>query len=89
MLWYVLRRDLWGNGYIPEAARALVDFGFRSLKLHRVLVDCDPGNLASLRVAEKLGLRREAHFIENYWFKGAWCDSVICAVLEREWLHGQ
>jgi aminoglycoside 6'-N-acetyltransferase len=44
-----------------------------------------PENTASIRVAEKLGMRREAHFVENAWVKGRWTDSVIFALLDREW----
>src|SRR5690606_26565150 len=69
-LWYILHPAYWGRGFIPEAARALLAFGFGELGLHRVIVDCDPGNAASIRVAEKLGMRREAHFVENAWIKG-------------------
>jgi RimJ/RimL family protein N-acetyltransferase len=89
-LWYVLHPAHWGKGYIVEASRALLAFGFGELGLHRVFVDCDPRNLASLRVAEKLGMRREAHFVENVWIKGEWVGTVICAVLDREWkaAHG-
>jgi RimJ/RimL family protein N-acetyltransferase len=85
MLWYVLDPAQWGKGTIVEASRALLAFGFGELGLHRVFIDCDPRNLASLRVAEKLGMRREAHFVENVWIKGEWLDTVICAVLDREW----
>lgn len=85
-LWYVLHPACWGHGYVPEAARAMLDYGFRELALHRVFVDVDPDNRASRRVAEKLGMRREAHFVENAWLKGRWTDSVIYALLEREWL---
>jgi len=84
-LWYILHRAHWGRGYIPEAARALLDFGFGEVGLHRVWADCDPANAASIRVLEKLGLRREAHFREHAWLKGAWVDSLIYAVLDREW----
>ena len=84
-LWYILHRAHWGRGYIPEAARALLDVGFAELGLHRVWADCDPANAASIRVLEKLGLRREAHFREHLWLKGAWADSLIYAVLDREW----
>ena len=84
-LWYVVRRDRWGRGLIVEAARALLDWGFGERALHRVYVDVDVRNAASLRVADKLGMRREAHFVENAWVKGEWTDSVICAVLAREW----
>jgi RimJ/RimL family protein N-acetyltransferase len=84
-LWYVLNRAYWGRGIIPEAARALLAFGFGELGLHRIIVDCDPANTMSIRVAEKLGMRREAHFVENAWIKGRWVDSLIFALLEREW----
>ncbi len=84
-LWYILHPARWGQGLIPEAARALLAFGFDDLGLHRVIVDCEPANGPSIRVAEKLGMRREAHFVENAWIKGAWTDSVIFAMLDREW----
>lgn len=85
MLWYTLHPAHWGQGYTTEAARAVVDFGFRQLGLHRVWADCDPANPGSWRVLEKLGLRREGHLRENVWMDGAWTDSYIYGVLDREW----
>jgi RimJ/RimL family protein N-acetyltransferase len=84
-VWYVLERSQWRKGYISEAVRALVDFGFGTLGLHRVWADCDPRNPASFRVMEKLGMRKEAHFRENVFIKGEWCDSLVYAVLDHEW----
>ena len=84
-LWYILHPAHWGHGYIPEAAQALLQLGFGELGLHRVAVDTDPRNHASIRVAQKLGMRQEAHFIENVFLKGEWCDSLIFALLVREW----
>jgi RimJ/RimL family protein N-acetyltransferase len=84
-LWYNLHPDVWGHGYTTEAARALVDFGFRELALHRIWADCDPENVASWRVLEKIRMRREGHLRENLWIKGAWADSLIYAILDREW----
>jgi ribosomal-protein-alanine N-acetyltransferase len=85
MLWYVLTRSVWGKGYAVEAARAVLAFGFEELRLHRIFVDIDPRNSASLRVAEKLGLRREGHFLETTWAKGEWTDRVVFALLDREY----
>ena len=85
VLWYTLHTNEWGRGYTTEAARAMVDFGFLSLGLHRIWADCDPANVASWRVLEKLGMRREGHLRENTWVKGEWVDSLIYAVLDREW----
>src|SRR5262249_11961807 len=71
-IWYILSARCWGKGYVPEALRPLMDHGFGVLGLHRVIADLDPQNHASARVAEKLGMRREAHFVENAWIKDAW-----------------
>jgi RimJ/RimL family protein N-acetyltransferase len=85
MLWYTIHPSHWGRGYATEAARGLLDFGFDELRLHRIWADCDPANVASVRVLQKLGMRREGHLIENAWTKGAWGDSLIYAILDREW----
>lgn len=84
-LWYVLDRRAWGNGFAVEAARELCSFGFDQVGRHRIWVDVDPRNTASVRVAERLGFRREAHHLENAFIKGEWTDSIIFAVLAREW----
>jgi ribosomal-protein-alanine N-acetyltransferase len=85
MLWYTLHREYWRQGYTTEAARAVVTFGFRELGLHRIWADCDPANVGSYRVLEKLGMRREGHLRENAWIKGEWVDSLLYAILAREW----
>ena len=85
MLWYTLHPEYWGQGYTTEAARCMVEFGFRELGLHRMWADCDPDNVGSWRVLEKIGMRREGHLRENALVKGAWVDSFIYAVLDRDW----
>ena len=86
MLWYTLHPSVWGMGFATEAGRGLADFGFRELRLHRIWADCDPANVASWRVLEKIGMRREGHLRENARIKGAWADSLIYAILDREWV---
>ncbi len=86
-LWYILHPAHWGKGLVPEAARAMLALGFEELGLHRIIVDTDPRNHASMRVAQKLGMRQEAHFVENFFAKGEWSDSLIFALLSREWSH--
>jgi RimJ/RimL family protein N-acetyltransferase len=73
-----------GKGYATEAARALVDWAF-SQGLHRVIGRLEPRNTASARVLEKLGMRLEAHLVENEWVKGEWQSELAYAVLDREW----
>jgi RimJ/RimL family protein N-acetyltransferase len=74
-----------GHGYATEAARALLDDAFERYGLHRVYGRLEPRNAASARVLEKLGMRREAHLIENEWVKGEWQSEAVYALLAREW----
>ena len=45
----------------------------------------DARNTASAAVLERLGMRREAHFVQNEWVKGEWTDEAVYAVLVHEW----
>jgi RimJ/RimL family protein N-acetyltransferase len=81
---YCLRRDAWGQGYATEAAAAMLGLGFTLLALHRVFATVDPRNVASVRVLEKIGMRREAHLRQHVWQKGEWRDSLIYAMLEDD-----
>lgn len=77
-----------GKGYATEASRPVLDFAFAELRLHRVVGRLEPRNVASARVLEKLGMRREAHLVENEWVKGEWQSELVYAVLAREWRDG-
>ena len=55
------------------------------MRLHRVIGRLEARNVASARVLEKLGMRREAHFIENEWVKGEWQSEYVYAMLAEEW----
>jgi RimJ/RimL family protein N-acetyltransferase len=85
---YVFHPDYRGQGFATEAVRALLDIAFGTYGLHRVTARIDARNLASLRLAERVGMRQEAHLVENEWFKGAWSDEIDYAMLQREWLGG-
>jgi RimJ/RimL family protein N-acetyltransferase len=74
-----------GHGYATEAAAAMVELAFTGLGAHRVCGRLDARNRASARLLERLGMRHEAHLIENEWVKGEWTDEAIYAVLAREW----
>jgi RimJ/RimL family protein N-acetyltransferase len=80
-----LSHSYWGKGYGEEASRRLLDYLFGELNLHRVVAECDVDNAASLLLLERIGFRREAHLIENIWFKGNWGSEFHYALLEREW----
>jgi len=83
---WTFNRAYHGQGYATEAAMALLQYGFEALHLHRIIATCQPENVASWRVMEKLGMRREAHFRkcirrpDNRWW-----DEYFYALLEEEW----
>ena len=77
------------QGYASEAVTRLLGYLFDQLRLHRVSATCDAENTASFRLLERVGMRREAHWIENTWFKGKWGSEYQYAVLDREWRAGK
>ncbi|MBX6386502.1 MAG: GNAT family N-acetyltransferase, partial [Microbispora sp.] len=64
-----------------EAARELLRIGFEGLGLHRIHGNCDARNTASARLMERLGMRLEAHLVENEFFAGAWSDELSRSIL--------
>ncbi len=84
---YELAPDHWGRGYATEAARAIMQFGFAELRVHRIWAWCIADNTASARVLEKLGLKLEGRLREKEYFKGRWWDTLVYGILENEW-HG-
>ncbi len=85
MIGYTLAREHWGQGYAIEAVNATLKHCFEDLHMHRIRANCDTRNVASWRLLEKIGFRREAHFIESYFEHESWCDEFEYALLEREW----
>jgi RimJ/RimL family protein N-acetyltransferase len=84
-LGFVFHRAHHGRGYATEAARAMLAFAFESAGLHRVVGRLEPRNAGSARVLERLGMRREAHLVENEWVKGEWQSELVYAILARDW----
>lgn len=81
---YVLNPKYRGQGIVPEALRALLDFGFSKLALHRAEARFIEGNEASRRVMEKVGMRFEGIKRGGMLIKGEYRDIGICAVLRDE-----
>jgi RimJ/RimL family protein N-acetyltransferase len=82
---FLLHPDHRRHGYATEAARVMLRLAFEDLELHRVIGRLEARNTASARVLERLGMRREAHLIENEYVKGEWQSEVVYAILDREW----
>lgn len=82
---FVFHPDVHGRGLAREAATALLDLALGPVGLHRVSGRCDARNTASAGLMQRLGMRQEAHLVHNEWFKGAWGDELVFAVLDDEW----
>jgi RimJ/RimL family protein N-acetyltransferase len=76
-----------GKGYATEAVTRLLDYIFTDLCKHRVTAMANTRNTRSVRLMERVGMRREGHFIQSIWFKGSWADEYLYALLQDEWLH--
>jgi aminoglycoside 6'-N-acetyltransferase len=75
-----------GAGLATEALTTLLDYAFINLDLHRVIAVMDSENAGPVRLFERVGMRREGHFVKNVWFKGRWADEYLFALLQAEWL---
>lgn len=84
-LGYMFNPRFQGKGLATEAALEVLRLGFDDLGLHRIIGRCVTQNTASVRLLERLGMRREAHFIDNATFKGGWREESVYAMLQREW----
>jgi len=73
------------KGYATEAVTAMLDYLFGALNKHRVGAGVDAENTASMALMERLGMRKEAHFIQSAWYRGQWTDEVQYAILQSEW----
>ena len=90
---YIVNRDFRRQGYGAEALSAVIGHAFRT-GTHRVYAQCDPRNMPSWKLLERVGLEREAHFRKNVFFyrdvSGApiWKDTYVYALVEGDPLPG-
>ncbi|MBR2130720.1 GNAT family protein [Aerococcus sp.] len=81
---YTFSKDFRGKGYAKEAVYALIATVLDQYNIHRIVANLDARNTSSANLCERLGMRKEAHFIQDYWSKGEWTDSLIYAMLASE-----
>jgi len=88
-LCWVLHRDYWNQGFGTEMGKAMMQYGFEELNLHRLFATCDTENTGSYRLMERLGMRHEGTFLEyrppNKLSDKKYSDCFIYAILKDEW----
>jgi [ribosomal protein S5]-alanine N-acetyltransferase len=82
---YWLAPPLWNQGLVTEAARAVVEFGFRTIGLHKLSVGCRADNVGSRRVIEKLGFRYVGRLEDALWRSGRWHPRLRYELTWTEW----
>lgn len=83
---YRLSETAAGQGICTQAASLFIDYLFGQLGFFKVVAKCDPRNVASYRVMEKLGFAREAYFKQHYLIADEWTDQVDYGVTVHSWL---
>lgn len=78
---YVFNPQFHHNGYAKESVRAVIEELFKTYKIHRIQTNLDARNLPSAKLCESVGMRKEAHFIQDYWNKGEWTDSIMYGMI--------
>jgi len=63
----------------------VIDYLFNDLNKHRIIASIDPNNTNSIRLVERIGFRKEAHFVESLLINGKWADDLIYALIEKDW----
>jgi RimJ/RimL family protein N-acetyltransferase len=83
---YVVHVDHWRRGIGTAIARALLGIAFDSMDLHRVMATCDPRNLASAAVLQKVDMTLEGRLRHTMQIRDGWRDSSVFSMLADEWL---
>ncbi len=84
-LGYWIDAEYEGKGYVSDAVRKVLSFGFERVELHRIQAAIMPRNERSVRVAERLRFRREGLAVRYLCIRGVWEDHEIFALTREEW----
>ena len=83
-IYYNILPEFWGKGFATEVGKALVKFGFKELKLHKVEAGVQTENIRSIKVLEKLGMTREGLRRKILPIRGIWKDNYHYAIVEDD-----
>ena len=83
-VWYKIHSEFWRNGYATESLKAVLNFGFETLKLNRIEAGCAVDNVGSFKVLEKAGMIREGRRRQILPLKSGWSDNFEYSILEND-----
>ncbi|PEI84404.1 GNAT family N-acetyltransferase [Bacillus toyonensis] len=81
---YSFSNEVAGRGLATEAVSSLVCKLFDEFNVHRIQANLDARNTASQKLCERIGMRQEAHFIQDFWSKNEWTDSLVYGMLSSD-----
>lgn len=81
---YNLHPDFWGNGFATEAVKAIINYGFSSLRLHRIEAGVATANTRSISLLERVGMTREGVCRKILPLVSGWSDNYMYAILEED-----
>lgn len=81
-LGYFILKEFWGGGYTTEAAKAVIEYGFNDLNLHKISTGCVMENSGSEKIMKKLGMVKEAHLEKHVYHDDQWKDRVEYALFK-------
>ncbi len=82
---YRISKTVAGKGITTKAAYLLIDYLFSEIGIFKAVAKCDPRNIASYKVMEKLGFEREAFFKKHYLMGDEWTDQYDYGLLAENW----
>ena len=83
-VWDLIHPDHWNMGYATESLKAVLEFGFETLQLHRITAGCAVDNIGSIKVLEKAGFQREGKGRQILPLKTGWSDNFLYSILETD-----
>ena len=83
-VWYKIHPSFWNKGYATETLKAIIHFGFNTLKLHRIEAGCAVENIGSIKVLEKSGMIKEGRLRQILPLKSGWSDNFEYSILDTD-----
>lgn len=79
----ILSRKFWSGGYGLEAAKAIIDYGFQQMKLHKIYAQTIEDNRSAVKRLEQLSFHKEGHFLDHIYMHQRYYDVVVYSLIHK------